>query len=112
MMWPPIKAWTSTNYIEGHVHFVAINYGVKLKKRWVLLMSVLDSSVVIKVSWEQLVDRSNWKSGWDEPNYSTPCKLSNNEYEIRNIKCTKPSVDSGLTSPITENIIRPWFDNI
>ena len=56
MIWPPVKAWTSKLYIEDQLHFVAINYGGKLLDRWVVLMSVLDSSVVVKVSCSQLVD--------------------------------------------------------
>ena len=50
MIWPPVKAWTSTSYQNGQVHFVAINYGGKLLDRWVILMSVLDSGNVQKVS--------------------------------------------------------------
>ena len=69
MIWPPLKAWTSKSRINGKLHFVAINYGGELLNRWVVLMSVLDSSVVVKVSWSQLIDSSNWESGWDEVNY-------------------------------------------
>ena len=65
MIWPPVKAWTSNVCIDGQLYFVAINYGGKLKKRWVVLMSVLDSSVVVKVSWLQLIDPSNWRCGWN-----------------------------------------------
>ena len=68
MIWPPVKAWTSKINLNGHIHFVAINYGGELLKRWVLLMSVLDSTVVVKVPWSQLVDLSKWEAGWDEIN--------------------------------------------
>ena len=112
MIWPPVKAWTSKLYIEDHLHFVAINYGGKLLERWVVLMSVLDSSVVVKVSWSQLVDSSNWECGWIENNYSNSSKLVNSKGEIKITNYTHPSDDSGLTIPITKNIIRPWFANI
>ena len=112
MIWPPVKAWTSKVYINGQVHFVAINYGGKLLKRWVVLMSVLDSTVVVKVSWSQLVDLSKWKAGWDEINYIESSKLVNNESDAKTIDFSNPSTDSGLTIPISENNIRPWFNKI
>ena len=112
MIWPPVKAWTSKFYIKDQIHFVAINYGGKSIERWVILMSVLDSSVVVKVSWSQLVDSSNWECGWDNTNYSSFSKIGKNKYEVRTTNCKDPSVDSGLTIPITENIIRPWFKKI
>ena len=108
MIWPPLKAWTSKENKKCQRHFVAINYGGKHLERWVLLMSVLDSSVVIKVSWSQLVDPSNWECGWDENNQSDSSKLVDSKCEIRNTNFSYPSIDSGLTIPITKNFIRPW----
>ena len=112
MIWPPVKAWTSMFGIDGHVHFVAINYGGKLKERWVLMMSVIDASVLVKVSWLQLADSSIWKCGWDEDNYSQSSELVQNECETIDNSFTCLSADSGLTIPITEGIIRPWYPNI
>ena len=112
MTWPPVKAWTSKYSIEGQVHFVAINYGGKLLERWVILMSVIDSSIVVKVSWSQLVDPSNWDCGWTETNYSSFSKPVNNKYELITKNCTHLSFDSGLTIPIIKNNIRPWFSEI
>ena len=77
MIWPPVKAWTSITGIHGQFHFVAINYGGKSLERWVVLMSVLDSSVVVKVSWSQLVDTFTWKCGWVDDAYSNSSKLVN-----------------------------------
>ena len=110
MIWPPIKAWTSKVSIGGQVHFVAINYGGELLMRWVILMSVLDSSVVLKVFWSQLADSSQWESGWDEIDNLEPSKLVNNKGDIKTSEFSHPSADSGLTIPISKNIIRPWFD--
>ena len=110
MIWPPVKAWTSKIYINGQIHFVAINYGGELLKRWVLLMSVLDSSVVLKVPWSQLVDLSKWETGWNERSYIESSKLVNNKSNVKTPTCSNPSIDSGLTVPISKNIIRPWFD--
>ena len=69
MNWPPVKAWTSKAYIKKQRHFVAINYGGDLLERWVVLMSVIDSSILTKVSWVELIDPSIWQCGWDEINY-------------------------------------------
>ena len=109
MIWPPLKAWTSKENIEGKRHFVAINYGGELLERWVVLMSVLDATVLIKVDFPQLVDPSNWECGWDENNYSDFSNLSSSKVETRISNCSYPSVDSGLTIPITTNSIRAWF---
>ena len=110
MIWPPLKAWTCKSSIDGQVHFVAINYGSELLNKWVVLMSVIDSSVVVKVSWSQLVDSSKWKPGWDEIYYVESSKLVNNKSNVKTPTCSNPSIDSGLTVPISKNIIRPWFD--
>ena len=112
MIWPPVKAWTSKVYINGQVHFVAINYGGKLLSRWVVLMSVLDSNVVVKVPWSQLVDLSNWEAGWDKRNYIESSKLLNNKNDLKTTDFNHPSIDSGLTIPISEDTIRPWYNKI
>ena len=111
MIWPPLKAWTSKKLIEGQRYFVAISYGGELLERWVFLMSVLDSKVVIKVFFPQLVDPSNWECGWDENNYLDSSTLNNCKIVTRIKNCAQPSFDSGLTIPITKNVIRPWFVN-
>ena len=110
MTWPPIKAWTSKILIEGQTHFVAINYGGILEDRWVVLISVLESSVVVKVSWSELIDSSYWECGWNEINYSKNIKSINNIEKITDT-FTHLSIDSGLTMPITKDFIRPWFLN-
>ncbi len=112
MIWPPIKAWTSLFPIDGKVYFVAINYGGELLNRWVILMSVLDSNLVVKVFWYQLIDLSNWKPGWDERSYIESSKLVIDKSNIETTKFSNPSIDSGLTIPISQNTIRPWFNNI
>ncbi len=109
MNWPPVKAWTSKSYIDGQLHFVAINYGGELSFRWVILMSVIDSSVVVKVSFSELFDKDNWVSGWDEVNYLKPSELVCNKKESSTTINSNLSIDSGLTIPITKNHIRPWF---
>ena len=74
-------------------------------------MAVIDSSVVVKVLWSQLVDSSKWKAGWEEKKYEESYEEFHSEGDNKNIEFTHPSHDSGLTIPISENSIRPWFDN-
>ena len=109
MIWPPVKAWTSILCIDRKHHFVAINYGGKSQKKWIILMSVIDSSVVVKVAWSQLVDSSQWVPGWNDEKNIGPSK-SSSEDVVRRIDCTHPSIDSGLTIPITVDVVRPWFE--
>tara|TARA_Y100001968_G_C19252143_1_gene664989 strand:- start:621 stop:953 length:333 start_codon:yes stop_codon:yes gene_type:complete len=110
MIWPPVKAWTSKVSINGQFHFVAINYGGELIDRWVVLMSVLDSNVVVKVLWSKLVDLSNWVVGWEEKNYLELSQLNISKSDLETINLSHPSTDSGLTIPISENTIRAWFN--
>tara|TARA_Y100001968_G_scaffold50409_1_gene41031 strand:+ start:822 stop:1160 length:339 start_codon:yes stop_codon:yes gene_type:complete len=112
MIWPPVKAWTSKDYINGQVHFVAIDYGGELLKRWVVLMSVLDSTVVVKVSWSQLVNLSNWETGWDERVHIDSSEMVGNKSVEKTINFSPLSIDSGLTIPITEKTARPWFEKL
>ncbi len=112
MIWPPVKAWTSKVYINGQFHFVAINYGGELFNRWVVLMSVIDSNVVVKVSWSQLVDLSNWEAGWEERNLIDSSEIACNKSIEESSDFSPLSIDSGLTIPISENTIRPWFDKL
>ena len=111
MIWPPVKAWTSKYRIDSQVHFVAINYGGKSLDRWVVLMSVIDASVVVKVFWSQLIDPSNWESGWGENNSCNSSEIVNEKDKKNTIIQTHLSPDSGLTIPITNDFIRPWFGN-
>ena len=109
MIWPPLKAWTSKIEIEGHAHFVAINYGGEHLERWIIMMSVIDSSVVVKVSFSELSNTGKWESGWDEVNYFNISELGDNKVESRTTINSHLSIDSGLTIPITKIFIRPWF---
>ena len=112
MIWPPVKAWTRNASLNGQIHFVAINYGGELLGRWVVLMSVLDSTVVVKVPWSQLVDLYDWKPGWDGKNHIESSKLVDKNSDVKKTDFYYPSVDSGLTIPISKKNIRPWFEMI
>ena len=108
MNWPPLKAWTSKYSINGYRHFVALDYGGNRLDKWVVLVAVLDGSFAVKVLWSKLVDQSQWLCGWDESNHSGSSEMIIGSIEI--IKKFNLSSDSGLTVPITKQMIRPWFD--
>ena len=110
MIWPPVKAWTSNVKINDQNYFVAINYGGLLSNRWVVLMSVIDSNTLVKIPWSQLVDSSNWEPGWEKTNFLATNNLVVNKIDSKNIALSHLSPDSGLTIPITKNVIRPWFN--
>ena len=112
MNWPPVKAWTSRRSINNQRCFVAINYGGNYSDRWVNLMSVLDGSVCIKISWLELCDELKWNCGWEESHSSDSSGCSDNNTDLPTISCNHSSIDSGLSIPITKKNIRPWFVNI
>jgi len=109
MRWPPSKAWTSAYEICGLRHFVAINYGGDLTSRWVLLVSVLDGNVCLKVKWDEIKNTSKWKPGWLKlplrEGFRSDCYLP-----IKNI-CLHASDDSGLLAGTGLEEIRPWDDS-
>tara|TARA_Y100001968_G_scaffold315978_1_gene343211 strand:+ start:929 stop:1264 length:336 start_codon:yes stop_codon:yes gene_type:complete len=111
MIWPPVKAWTCKTSIDQKIHFVAINYGGELNKKWVLMMSVIDSNLIVKVSLSELLDSSKWVSGWDEIKQIESSKFVH-KANVKQSEFTNPSFDSGLTIPITDDTIRPWFEKV
>ena len=48
----------------------------------------------------------------DEINYREPSELVNNKSDVETTNFSHPSIDSGLTIPISQKTIRPWFDEI
>ena len=109
MIWPPLKAWTSKCKLRDQRHFVAINYGGILLDRWVILISVLDSNVLVKVPWSELNDPERWNCGWGENNISDISEVVDNKIKNISNSCIHLSIDSGLTIPITREKIRSWF---
>ena len=110
MNWPPVKAWTSKLSIEGQIHFVAINYGGKLLERWVILMSVIDSSLVLKVRWSKLIDPLNWEPGWDETKFSKCSKLLDIKAGKRDFIFIEDVVDIWFKSIFNKNVINQTFN--
>ena len=56
--------WTSSKPINGLRHFVLVN-GIKEKGNMNFLMvSVIDSEINLKISYEDLNNSGNWYKGW------------------------------------------------
>ena len=55
--------WTSNKPINGLRHFVLVNE-IKEKENIFLMVSVLDSEVNLKTTYEELINSGNWYKGW------------------------------------------------
>ena len=56
--------WTSIKPINGLRHFVLVNE-IKEKGNIIFLMvSVLDSEINLKATYEELINSGNWYKGW------------------------------------------------
>ena len=56
--------WTSNKAINGLRHFVLVNE-IKEKENFSFLMvSVLDSEINLKITYEELINSGNWHKGW------------------------------------------------
>ena len=58
------NCWTSNKPINGLRHFVLVNETKEKGNMIFLMVSVLDSEVNIKVSFEELINSGNWQKGW------------------------------------------------
>ena len=56
--------WTSDKPINGLRHFVLVNENKEKGNIFFLMVSVLDSEINLKVSYEELINSGNWYVGW------------------------------------------------
>ena len=56
--------WTSKKNINGLRHFVLINETKEQGKITFLMVSVLDSEIYLKTTYEELINSGNWQRGW------------------------------------------------
>ena len=56
--------WTSDKPINGLRHFVLVNEKKEKGNMIFLMVSVLDSEINLKVSYEELINSGNWYLGW------------------------------------------------
>ena len=58
------KFWTSKKNINGLRHFVLVNETKEQGKITFLMVSVLDSEIYLKTTYEELINSGNWHKGW------------------------------------------------
>ncbi len=56
--------WTSNKPIKGLRHFVLINEAKEKENIIFLMVSVLDSEINLKTSYDDLINSGNWYKGW------------------------------------------------
>ena len=58
------NSWTSIKSIKGLRHFVLVNETKEKGNINFLMVSVLDSEINIKTTYEELINSGNWYKGW------------------------------------------------
>ena len=56
--------WTSKKNINGLKHFVFVNETREQGKITFLMVSVVDSEIYLKTTYEELIKSGNWQEGW------------------------------------------------
>ena len=91
--------WTSNKPIKGLRHFVLVNETKEKGNIIFLLVSVLDSEINLKTTYEELINSENWYKGWiDLPKLQSITeeyvnyKASNKVGDIKDIFLYKDSV--------------------
>ena len=56
--------WTSNKPINGLRHFVLVNKTKEKANKIFLMVSVLDSEINLKITYEDLINSANWQKGW------------------------------------------------
>ena len=56
--------WTSKRTINGLRHFVLVNETKEGGNITYLMVSVLDSEINFKITYEELINSGNWQKGW------------------------------------------------
>ena len=56
--------WTSNKTINGLRHFVLVNETREQGKITFLMVSVIDSEIYLKTTYEELINSGNWSKGW------------------------------------------------
>jgi len=56
--------WTSNKTINGLRHFVLVNETRELGNIIFLMVSILDSEINLRATYEELINSGNWYEGW------------------------------------------------
>ena len=59
-----VNFWTSNKPIKGLRHFVLVNETKEKENIIFLIVSVLDSEINLKITYEELINSGNWHKGW------------------------------------------------
>ena len=60
------NAWTSKQLVHGYRHFELVLQGGNGNQRWVELAAVINPRQRCRVSCDELRDRTQWVSGWQQ----------------------------------------------
>ena len=58
------NCWTSNKPINGLRHFVLVNETKEKGNLIFLMVSVLDSEINLKITYQELINSGNWVKGW------------------------------------------------
>ena len=58
------NCWTSSKPINGLRHFVLVNLTKEKGNIIVLMVSVIDSEINLKTTYEELINSGKWYKGW------------------------------------------------
>jgi len=56
--------WTSIKPIHGLRHFVVVNVSREKGNIIFLMVSVIDSEINLRASYDELINSGNWHEGW------------------------------------------------
>ena len=56
--------WTSKNQIIGLRHFVLVNESKEEGNIIYFMVSVLDSDINLRITYDELINSGNWYKGW------------------------------------------------
>ena len=56
--------WTSNRPISGLRHFVMLNQTNEKDQIICLMVSVLDAEINLKITYQELINSTNWRKGW------------------------------------------------
>ena len=59
-----INFWTSIKPINGLRHFVLLNEIYEKGQISFLMVSVIDTEINLKITYEELTNSRNWEKGW------------------------------------------------
>ena len=76
--------WTSNKSIYGLRHFVLVNETKEKGNITFLMVSVVDSEINLKTTYEELINSGNWCKGWINLPKHQSITEEYNKYKSRN----------------------------